>query len=85
MTARRPRRPRRAFSLLEVLVASVILGGALVVILGSISSSLSAGTRAERLDAAHAIAGNRLRLAAAGAAGTLPAEGDEELSGVTYR
>ncbi|MBS3734630.1 MAG: type II secretion system protein [Phycisphaerae bacterium] len=76
---------RAGFSLLEVLVAAVILGGALVVILGSISGSLLAEGRAARLEGAYTVADDALNRAAAGAVGALPADRRRDLGGVTYQ
>ncbi len=53
---------RRAFSLVEVLAASVLLGAALASILGIASSGASAQGRGERLATAAALADEQLEL-----------------------
>ncbi len=82
-----PRRERRAaregFSLLEVLIAGVILAAAMVVLLGSVSQSLSSGTEAGRHDEARQLAADQLNRAAAGDV-PAPAAGVREVGGDTY-
>jgi len=75
---------RRAFSLLEVLLASVILGGAVVVILSALSTGQVAVSQLDRSDQAQALAGELLGRAAAGELDG-GAGGERLLRGVRYR
>lgn len=86
-----PARPRRSglpgrtgFSLLEMLVASVVLAVGLVIVTESISSGLTASTRVDRQLFAGQLAADRLNRAAAGEYSALPQEGKSPLGGVEY-
>ncbi len=82
-----PSRPIRAagFSLLEMLVAAVVLAVGLVIVTGSISAGATAATRSERRLLARQIAADRLNRAAAAEFSALPAEGETAAGGVQYR
>lgn len=87
-----PASPRRAglpgragFSLLEMLVASVVLAVGLVIVTETISSGLGASTRVERELLAGRLAADRLNRAAAGEYSALPQEGKSRFGGVEYR
>ncbi len=80
---RRRARPRGAFTLIEVLIAAVVLTVGLAIALQSIGSALSASARTARRAGATALAADRLAIAAAADAAT--PDGGETREGVTYR
>jgi len=84
-TCRRPLHGAGAFSLLEMVVASVILAAGLVVVLESVSSGLEASGRTDREAIAHRIAADRLNRAAAGESPDLGAEHSLSRRGTEYR
>jgi len=75
----------RAFSLLELVVASVILAAGLVVVLESVSSGIEASGRTDREAIAHWMAADRLNRAAVGESSDLSAEHTERMRGTEYR
>jgi len=76
---------RRGFSLLEMLVAAVVLAVGLVIVTESISSGVSAAARTERRFFAGQLAADRLNRAASGEYAALPQEGETRAAGVRYR
>ena len=73
----------RGFTLLEVLVASVVLTLGLILTLQSITAGLAAAGRTARLAEARAVAADMLNRAAAGAE-PIPASGDETRGVIVY-
>jgi len=82
--ARRAPRPG-GFSLLEILAATVVLAGALVIVLESVASGQSATARLQRQMAAHSLAGDVLDRAAAGESDPLPQQGRTNMHGTEFR
>jgi len=72
----------RGFTLIEVLIAAVVLTTGLVIALQSMGSELSASTQAARRAAATALAADRLAVAAA--EDVVTAGGSEVRGSVTY-
>lgn len=72
-------------TLLEVMIASVVLAGAIAVILQCLSHHLSSATRSLHQSHAHRIATNKLNAATGGATRTFPSQGKENHKGVFYR
>ena len=91
--AARPRRPHRraalpatrAFTLLEVILATVILVAALSVVTESLSMSMQGASETYRRQFARDLAADRLARACAGEIASLPSEGRQEHQGVEYR
>ncbi len=75
----------RGFTLLEVLVAGIVLAVGAVVVLETISSSLSAAGALHRRAAGREIAADLLSKAAAGAMADLPQTGEQWRDGIVYR
>ena len=78
------RRAARGFTLLEALLAGVILAAALSVILESLSLSSASAGRVLRESAARRIAGDRLHRFSAGEFDPRDASGRIDLDGTTY-
>ncbi len=85
LASRNPRVATRGFSLLEVLVAAVILAGAMAAIIGSISSGQLAAAQMDRQARACNVAADLLSRAAAGEFGSFPRSGRQQHRGVTYQ
>jgi Tfp pilus assembly protein PilV len=83
--ARRGRPHRTAFTLMEVLVAGVVLAAGVVIVLEAIASSLTAGASVSKEIEARSLATDQLSRAARGDLHSLPAEGTESLQGLGYR
>jgi len=77
-------RTSSGFSLLEILVAAVVLSAALVIVLDSISSGQSASRRLGRKTAAQDLAADMLARAASGESAHLGREGRTRLDGTEY-
>lgn len=78
------RRRAGGFSLLELLVAAVVLAVGLVIVTESISAGLTAAARTERRLFAGQLAADRLNRAAAEESAALPQEGQSHFAGVAY-
>lgn len=80
------RRPHaaRAFTLMEVLVAAVVLGVGVVLVLEGVSGALSAGGAIDSEMEARGFAGDLLDRSAAGEL-AVPASGEQRIRGIPYR
>ncbi len=77
-------RTSAGFTLMEALVASVVLATGLLLVLQAITSSVGASGRVSSQVEAHALAADQLAQAVAGALPALPAEGIEQRGPVLY-
>ncbi len=77
-------RARAGFSLLELLVAAVVLAVGLVIVTESLSSGLTASAGVDRRLFAGQLAADRLSRAAAGEYPSFPQEGQSRQGGVEY-
>ena len=75
---------REGFTLMEVLVASVILGVGLTAALASLRGGLSVCRRAARRAQGHALGAEILNRATVGEIRSLPASDDRRIGGVVY-
>ena len=82
---RRPIPPREGFSLLEIVLATVVLGTALVIVAEGINQGLWAASWTAQQQVAHRLASESLARVRAQPAAALPTEGTEDIGQVTYR